>query len=126
MFRIIKYKKSYTGRVKELLKDDVNAKDIHNPLILVRGPVVNDKGEIVAFGYIKIIGEAAIALDSKLDRNSRAEIIDMFCKIGCHVAKKKGLDELDAFIRCNKKFANFLLKRLDFIETRADVLVKRL
>ena len=126
MFRIIKYHRSYEGRIKELLKDDINAKDIHNPLILVRGPVVNDKGEIVAFGYIKIIGEAAIALDKKLDRNSRAEIIDMFCRVGSNVARKKGLDELDAFIRCNKKFANFLLKRSDFVETGADVLVRRL
>jgi len=126
MFRIVKYRKSYESRIRELLKDDINAKDIHNPLILVRGPVVNDKGEIIAFGYIKIIGEAAIALDRKLDRNARAEIIDMFCRIGSNVARKRGLDELNAFIKCNKKFANFLLKRLDFIETGADVLVKRL
>ena len=127
-FRIRKFKKEDLPEINRIVQENNKfaPPDFTSPLFMVRVTVVDDLGKIVAFGALKIIPEAVIAIDKTLLMEERAEIINEFFKVGCQAAKKKGLDEIDAFISSDKGFVNFLLKRMDFVESGSEVLVKRL
>jgi len=122
--KVIKFHKSHIKAAKQLA-NKFTLPDITSPLILVR-TTISDEGKIVACGFLKLIGEAILVIDKDLPMSKRAEIVSMFYKVGEKAAKKKGLDEINAFVTQDKSFVNFLLKRLDFKETGAETLVKRL
>jgi hypothetical protein len=128
MFKVIKFRKGHIPIAKQLAEDNkkFNFPDVTSPLIVVRCSVIDDEGKIVACGFLKLISEAILVIDKNLTMNKRAEIVDTFYKVGARAAKKKGLDEINAFVTQDKSFVNFLLKRLDFKESGAEVLVKRL
>lgn len=128
MFKIIKFHKEHLTAIEQIAKENnkFNLPDISSPLILLRISIVDEEGVIVAAGFLKLIGEAILTIDKNLTISKKAEIVSMFHKVGTRAAKKKGLDEINAFITEDKSFVNFLLKRLDFVESGAEVLVKRL
>lgn len=129
MFKVTKFRKHYINHAKELAVKNgkFNIPDLTSPLILIRTAIKDDKDNIVGYGFLKLIGEAILVIDSdNLTTDEKAEVVDKFYKVGMKGAKKKGLDEIDAFVTKDRKFVNFLLKRLDFKESGAEVLVKRL
>lgn len=128
MFKVVKFKKDHIETAKRfaLQNKKFNFPDVTSPLIIVRTSVVDDNGNVVACGFLKLIGEAILVIDKNLTMNSRAEIVNTFYNVGEKAAKNKGLDEIDAFVTNDKSFVNFLLKRLDFVESGAEVLVKRI
>ena len=123
--KIVKFHKNHIPHIRELSKK-FKLPDVTSPLFIVRTSVVDDEGNLVAAGFLKVIGEAILVIDENLLMKDRAKIVDMFHKVGEEAARKKGLDEIDAFVTQDKGFVNFLLKRLDFVESGAEVLVKRL
>jgi hypothetical protein len=127
-FRIRKFKKDDLPEINKIIQEGNKfvPPDFTSPLFIVRATVVDDLGKIVAFGALKIVPEAVIAINKELLMSERAEIVNEFFRVGCQAAKKKGLDEIDAFVSRDKGFVNFLLKRMDFVESGAEVLVKRL
>ena len=126
--KIVKFRKGHIARAKQLAQENkkFNFPDVTSPLVLVRMSIIDDKGNIVACGFLKIIGEAILCIEKDLTMSQRAEIVNLFTKQGTIAAKKKGLDEINAFVTHDKPFVNFLLKRMDFKESGAEVLVKRL
>ena len=126
--KIVKFRKGHIEIAKKLAKENhkFDLPDVTSPLILVRLSIINDGGDIVACGFLKLIGEAILVIDKKQTMSKRAEIVDLFSKVGSKAAKNKGLDEIDAFVTDDKTFVNFLLKRLNFKKSSADVLVKKL
>jgi hypothetical protein len=126
--KVVKFHKKYINHAKELAGKNgkFNLPDLTSPLILLRAAIKDKNDNIVGYGFIKLIGEAILVVDKELVMSERAEVIDIFHKVSARAAKKKGLDEIDAFVTNDRAFVNFLLKRLDYKDSGAQVLVKRL
>lgn len=125
MYKIIKCKKRYFPRIKELT-DKFPLPDLSSPLIIVREAVVDSGGRIIAAGFVKLIGESILTIDSQIPERDKADIIDRLLTTGSHAARAKGLDELNAFIKDNNSFVNFLINKEYFIGSNAKVLVRKL
>jgi hypothetical protein len=126
MFKMVKFRKNHLPVIKSIAKtsSEFNFPDVTTPLFIVRTSVVDVNGNVVAAGFLKLIGEVILVIDKKLLMTQKAEIVDLFYKNGVKAARAKGLDEINAYITDNNSFVNFLLKRMNFVESKADVLVK--
>ena len=123
MYKLIQFRKDHMDRI--IVPKEYKLPDIDSPLLIIKGTIV-DGNEVVAVGFIKLIGEAIIILNDDLPRGNRFEVISLLNQVAISKAKEKGLDEINVFIRKNKSFSNFLHNRFGYVKTGMESLVKRL
>lgn len=124
MYRFINFHKDHLNKItipKEFVLPDVGS-----PLLFIRGTVIDDDGQVVAVGFIKLIGEAILIMDENVPNKDKADVITVLTEMGANAARAKGLDEINVFVTRNKSFVNFLSNKMGFVKTGAETLVKRL
>ena len=123
-YKIVKFHKEHMCTIKNF-KHDFKLPDIKSPLIVVRISVSDEKGNIIGCAFLKIIGEVILSLDNELESNDKAEILSLLNDVGCIAARNKGFDEINIFVNKDKSFSQFLEKKLGYIKSKDEVLVKR-
>ena len=123
-YKIVKFHKEHMCTIKNF-KHDFKLPDITSPLIVVRISVSDEKGNIIGCAFLKIIGEVILSLDNELESNDKAEILSLLNDVGCIAARNKGFDEINIFVNKDKSFSQFLEKKLGYIKSKDEVLVKR-
>lgn len=88
--------------------------DVNSPLIISRGTIIDNEGNVVGAGFLKIISEAIVIINPELDKRTIGHALDEIYLTGYMEAEKKGCDGLHAFIYDNESFVKVLKHRYNF------------
>src|ERR1700751_2139719 len=84
--------------------------DLTNPLYIVKGVAVNDKGDICGAGFVKIISEGILIVDSDLNMKEKIATMDELVMVGQALTWKSGMQDWHVFIDDND-FCTILKKQ---------------
>lgn len=113
-FKVIPYHKIHEQTLRSYT--DFPFPDTNSPLILSSGTIIDSNNNVVGAGFLKLIGEAIVIINPKLDKRTIGHALDEIYLTGYMKAEENGLDGIHAFIYDNEQFVRVLKHRYNFID----------
>lgn len=87
--------------------------------------IIEKDGQVLAYGLVKLFGEAIIVLDLDKSKIDKVEALKALLEQAIIDCRKIGLEQLHVFVK-DPSFAAILKKHFDFVEVTDIPLVKNL
>ncbi len=113
--KVTKLRKSHVKRLIEFNSEKFPFPDLGNPLYIIRGSLIDNSGNVIGAGFIKLTSEAIIILDPTLSKLSKATAIYKLFEAAKKAMLSKGIDGTHVFPD-SELYARFLKKRLGFVD----------
>ncbi len=113
--KVTKLRKSHVKKLIKFNSEKFPFPDLGNPLYIIRGSLIDNSGNVIGAGFIKLTSEAIIILDPALSKLSKATAIYKLFEVAKKAMLSKGIDGTHVFPD-SELYARFLKKRLGFVD----------